>query len=50
MPKPLSHRHRAITEDDLVFIRRLIAGTYSGGSEAMTTIERGRCVELQSAA
>lgn len=25
MPKPLSHRHRAITEDDLVFIRRLIA-------------------------
>ena len=25
MPKPLSHRHRPITEDDLVFIRRLIA-------------------------
>ena len=25
MPKPLSHRYRAITEDDLVFIRRLIA-------------------------
>jgi hypothetical protein len=25
MPKPLSHRHRAITEDDLIFIRRLIA-------------------------
>ena len=25
MSKPLSHRHRAVTEDDLVFIRRLIA-------------------------
>jgi len=25
MPKPLSYRHRPITEDDLVFIRRLIA-------------------------
>ena len=25
MPKPLSHRHRPITEDDLVFIRKLIA-------------------------
>ena len=25
VPKPLSHRHRVITEDDLVFIRRLIA-------------------------
>ncbi len=25
MPKPLSHRHRAITEDDLVFFCRVIA-------------------------
>jgi len=24
-PTPLSHRHRPITEDDLIFIRRLIA-------------------------
>ena len=40
MQSPLSYRHRLITEDDLVFIRRLVAvGTLSG--------HRGCCASCQ---